>query len=381
MGIPLFIDLALCILWLLTRLFTHAAPQEEQKPVALSFRERFAGLGISLLLVLCVVGFNEYRRPDVRVNSRLILMEQQQDWEGIAKLARKHASLSNRPQAAYYAIALVHTDQIAYRMYDIRLDYDTLHVHGMDKMLNNANSLYVSECSYHAGFILTSYHNCMEQMMMTGPTVRLLRQMTKCALMRGEWELARKYLRILKEVPFEGPFIKKYEAMVGNSALVEADREMAKIRLTEPLHDSFESAYQQPLFMGYNIALAEGRSMNALVNSLCACLYAKLLPPFMARLEPLAGSTPPDIIADGILLTSQLQPELLNHFPNLNLRQMRLLNFQQAITPYMKDRPGHAEEFFERHKGYYPYYYYFGNLRATKKGYTGGTIKRDSGVN
>ena len=46
----------------------------------------------------------------------------------------------------------------------------------------------------------------------------------------------------------------------------------------------------------------------------------------------------------------------------------------------MSDRPGHAYELFGKYKGYYPYYYFFGNLKATKKGYTG-QVTSNSGVN
>ena len=37
------------------------------------------------------------------------------------------------------------------------------------------------------------------------------------------------------------------------------------------------------------------------------------------------------------------------------------------MKPYMKDRPGFARELFPKYKGYYPYYYFFGNLKATRK--------------
>jgi hypothetical protein len=167
---------------------------------------------------------------------------------------------------------------------------------------------------------------------------------------------------------------------VGNDSLVNADPEIAKIRLTEPLHDSFESMYQQPVFMGYNLALVEGRTVNALYNSLCVCLYTKLIPSFIERLEPIVGTTPPDIIADGILLSSTKMPGIEKNFTGLDLRIPRIQSFMNSVQPYMSDRPGHAYELFGKHKGYYPYYYFFGNLKATKKGYTGQTTS-NSGVN
>lgn len=51
--------------------------------------------------------------------------------------------------------------------------------------------------------------------------------------------------------------MEKYQAMVNNPEKVNADSEMARLRLTEPIHDSFENQYQQPFFMGYNLNLVE----------------------------------------------------------------------------------------------------------------------------
>jgi len=310
----------------------------------------------------------------------LLDMEYRQDWVGIQKLARANSKMSNRPMACSYAIALVQTGQIAERLYDIRLDYDSLHIHGMDWRHNNASCLYVPEGNYYGGFLESSQHACMEQMVMTGPTIRLLKLLTKCALMREEWELADKYLAVLRRVPFEKAFCEKYGAMVRRTDLVNTDKEMALIRLTEPIHDSFENQYQQPLFMGYNLMLVEGRSREALINSLCVCLYTKLMPQFVERLEPLIGTTPPSIIMDGIMLAENKNPGISQHFSGLNFRQPQLQNFLENTRQYMKDRPGHAYELFPRYKGYYPYYYFFGNLKATKKGYTS-LSSSSSGVN
>lgn len=381
LGIPFLVLLVLVICGIMIRSFSHKkVPALLGIPTDETRRDNLIQLAVCIIGMTFIVGFNELKRPYVRVITQLTAMQQEQDWNGIQKVARANAYQSNRPMACMYAIALLHTDQIAYRMYDIRLDYDSLFVHGMDGHLNNSSNMYIPEGSYHAGFPETCLHTCMEQMVMEGPTLRLLKLFIKSALMRGEWELCRKYLRILSEVPFEGDFCKKYEAMVGNDSLVNADPEIAKIRLTEPLHDSFESMFQQPTFMGYNLALVEGRSVNALYNSLCVCLYTKLMPNFMERLEPILGTTPPDIIGDGILLSAQKNPGLETRFNGLDLRIQRIQNFMNNVRPYMSDRPGHAYELFDKYKGYYPYYYFFGNLKATKKGYTGQATS-NSGVN
>lgn len=382
MGVPFLALLILSIWGIIIRSFSRKpVPALIGIPHDEAPRQNRLQLAVIVLGFAAIVSLTEMTRPYNRVICRIMAMYEQQDWNGIQKVARENAELSYRPIACYYAISLLHTGQIAERMYDIRLDYDSLYLHGMDHQHNNASCLYLPEGNYHGGFIESSIHAAMEQMVMTGPTLRLLKIQIKCALMRGEWELAKKYLRILKDVPFEGEFISKYEPMVGHDELVNADREMAKIRLTEPIHDSFENQYQQPLFMGYNLALTEGRSTDALINSLCVCLYTKLMPQFMARLEPIAGTTPPEIITDGILLASNKQPGIEQNFQGMNFRIGRIQSFMEATQQYMSDRPGHARELFNKYKGYYPYYYFFGNLKATKKGYTGANTTSNSGVN
>lgn len=393
-GIPFVVLVVLCIWAVIIRSFKlnskfkiqNSNKQTDKGQQELTHGKDFqlSTFNFQLLFIVlffaAIIGFDQWKRPYVRVICQLLDMEYRQDWAGIQKLARANANMSNRPMACTYAISLVQTGQVAERLFDIRMDYDSLHVHGMDWNHNNASVLYVPEGNYFGGFLESSQHACMEQMVMTGPTVRLLKLLTKCALMREEWELAEKYLAVLRHVPFEGAFCKKYGAMVRRNDLVNADREMALVRLTEPIHDSFENQYQQPLFMGYNLLLIEGRSREALINSLVVCLYTKLMPQFVERLEPLIGTTPPSIIMDGIMLAENKNPGISKHFTGFNFRQPQLQSFLENTRPYMKDRPKYAYELFPRYKGYYPYYYFFGNLKATKKGYTS-LSSSNSGVN
>ena len=380
-GIPFVALDVLCVWALIIRSFSRKpAPAFIGIPKDETPRQNRMQLVVIAVAMAAIIGFDMWKRPYVRVICHLLDMEYRQDWAGIQKLARANAKMSNRPMACSYAIALVQTGQIGERLYDIRLDYDSLHIHGVDGYHNNASGLYVPEGNYFGGFIESSLHASMEQMVMTGPTIRLLKLMTKCALMREEWELADKYLTTLRRVPFESAFCKKYGSMVRHVDLVNSDKEMSLIRMTEPLHDSYENQYQQPLFLGYNLVLTEGRSNNALINSLSVCLYTKLIPQFVERLEPIAGTTPPSIIMDGILLAETKNPGLSQHFKGLNYRQPQLQSFLERTRPYMSDRPGFAYKLFSQYKGYYPYYYFFGNLKATRKGYTS-LSSSNSGVN
>lgn len=327
--------------------------------------------GNFLQLAVCVIGFIvcisfvEQKRPYVRVISKMILHTMSQDWDGAIKTAHQHADQSNRPMAAHYAIALMHKNQQCDRMYDIRLDFDSLYIHGWNGKPKVSNRLFESECNFHAGLVQTAYRNCMEMMVTNGPSIRGLELMTKCALMRNEWRLAGKYLCILKDVPFESHFYRKYVKMLYTPKLINEDPEIAHIRLTEPMHDAFESSFVHPVFLGYNVRLREGRSANAAWNSMAACLYSKMMPDFVTRVVPFRNASLPENVADGILLASNGQPQLVQMFQHMDLRIQRLDGFLKGVSPYLSDRPGNARKLFDRYKGYYPYYYFFGNLHNT----------------
>lgn len=368
MGVPLLATFILSIWAIIIRSFSR-----KDMPALCSRPKDETSLQNYIQLAVCVVGlcgsvlFTQWKRPYVPVISRMMLGQINQDWNAVQQTARNNAELSHRIIAAYYAMALVQTDQIGERVYDIRLDYDSIYIHGWNREDNSGANLYIPEGSYYAGLVETGYHYAFENLVMNGPSIRTLELLTKCALMRNEWILAEKYLRILRQVPFTADFCDKYGSMVRNPKQINADPEMANIRQLQPIHDSFENVYQKPTFMGYNLSLREGRSMNAIKNSIAVCLYTKLMPNFVAHLEPLAGSTPPENFADGILLASNKFPELQKMFSNLDFRATRLEGFLQEVQPYLKDRQKYANELFPRYKGYYPYYYFFGNLKATKR--------------
>ena len=324
-----------------------------------------------VMVVLAAAPFavSHLLRPEVRVTCEMQSMMEQQDWMGMQERARKDAELSYRPIAAYYAIGLIHTGDILNKLFDIRMDYDEPYLHGFAGTDNNGLNYYQQDCDYHAGLVETAIHHGMEQMTMNGPSVRTLKLLTKCALMRGEWEVAKKYLTILGKVPFESDFIEKYSPMLYQPEMVNKDPEMAWIRTTEPIHDAMENNFIQPVFLGYNAGLVEGRSETALYYSLAVNIYTKTMDNFLMRCQPLVNAKHPlpTNCAEALAVMSGKHPEILNTFQGLEFYRDRFANFVNATRQYLSDRPTYARELFPQWKGQYGYYYFFGNLKATKK--------------
>ena len=323
----------------------------------------FIGLLLTLLPTMLTT---QLRHPYLRPVTKMQVQMMQQDWDGMAATAHANAELSYRPLAAYYAIALVHTGHLTDQMFDIRLEYDTLYLKRYGGQADNGTDYYIIDCNYHAGLIRPAMHNAMEHLTMQGPTLYSLKHLAKLSIAEMDWRLARKYLHILRQHPFEQDFVDRYSAMLDNPDAIQSDAEMATVLKTRPTRDDFEGMYQPPVFLGYNAVRMEFPSAEALMQSLMVNLYSKRMPDFLFRAQPLVGATPPKAISEGLITQAIKNQAILQAFPMLNLDMQSYRSFLSTVRNELTDRPAHARELFDRWRGYYPYYYFFGNLRATR---------------
>ena len=76
---------------------------------------------------------------------------------------------------------------------------------------------------------------------------------------------------------------------------------------------------------------------------------------------------PPRSIAEGLVTQLSKHPELIKHFPQLQMEVDRYRIFLQDAGPYMHDLEAGSDALFEKYQGYYPYYYFFGNLPSKER--------------
>ena len=105
------------------------------------------------------------------------------------------------------------------------------------------------------------------------------------------------------------------------------------------------------------------------------------MPDFLKRCQQYVGQTPPRAIAEGLALQAYKNPDILKVFPQLEMQVEQLSYFLQVAQPYMNDRERGSRELFNQFKGYYPYYYFFGNMRSTRKPGEGEVEHNKAGVN
>lgn len=334
------------------------------------------------LLLLCfsgIITFNELKRAYVRPTTYMQRCMWQQDWDAMIACAQE-CKVSCRPIAAYYAIALSQKDLLNEHLFDIQYNYEDLYLHNRTHHSDYGTSMYEADCNFYAGLLLPANRCAIEKITMEGPSAYYLKRLALIALANNENELCAKYLKILETLPFEGQFTDKYKKILQDEHLRNNDPEISKVKLMEPTYDNFEYNFRQPTFLGYNVVMLEGRSLNALKASIAACLYTKLMPDFLLRTQPLIGSTPTGSIADALTMESTKNSQIGKVFRINAFARNKYQNFLNEAKRFMKNKNEGQKQLFDQYKGYYPYYYYFGNLPSKSNQKINQTINK-SGVN
>ena len=357
-GLPviLFIVAALCaIIMSFVRKKQTLAQQKYAHWVSLVLAFITCGLLIGSTYVL--------RQNDVlcaRMQNRLL----KSDWEGIINDALS-ADRGSRPVAAYYAIALVQQNQLLERLFDFAFDYPQDGIDLGEKGQSEAG-LYEADCNFYAGLNNSSYRSAMDRHVMMGPSIYVYKRMLLCAIMNEETDLAKRYLKALKAVPFEGDFVAQCEELIQFPELIEQNDEFKKVKQLAPLETNYEQRYRRPVFLGYNVGLSYG-SDQTLITSIASTLYSKDLNRFINMalvLRQKSGGKLPPVVRQAIMIFSMKNDEVKKVFPEVCNDQVLASSFQAFVSqarPFLKDKAELRKQLKENWLGSYFYYYYCEN--------------------
>lgn len=338
-------------------------------------------LTIAALWIVCAVVAMTYAQND-RLTCAMECKMMQQDWDAMVQLSKK-ASHPTRTIAAYHALALNQNGQTATELFNLPYQYPDAHLSRKNGGFDGGMDYIVVDCNFYAGLTRSAYHEAMEQNVLEGPTIHRIKRMVQCAVIDKENALAEKYLAILKKAPFEGDFVEKYSAMLRDYNLVLQDSELASVIELQPVHDSFEQIYREPMFLGYNLALTEAKTVRGLHNSLYACLYTKDMLAFGSRILTMieSGMPLPKIYEEAIVVQNiknlamlkqlQLSPYTLQEFKDF---------MSEAFTQKQRDIDVKKKaKMYDKYRGTYEYYYYLQNI--PDENYTLPEEEKKEGVN
>ena len=195
------------------------------------------------LMLLFAVGCSWYTDHNFHKELRMQRCMEQEDWQGMLSEA---AQLDDEPTRAIVMmknLALSRLGRQGDEMYHYRTGAKAsntpIPVH-MTQIVGRA--IY-----YNYGQLNFCYRWCLEDGVEMGWRAEYLRYLTRCSLLNGEWQVARKYIGILKHTRYHRQWAEEQERFIDNEEALRAD-----------------AAYG-PIFhmMGYDDQLA---SDNALVE-------------------------------------------------------------------------------------------------------------------
>lgn len=322
-------------------------------------------LGLVAALVL-TIGLFGYAQAVPQQNTRLVCtmqrMLEQRNWEGMRRCGLE-ARQPDRGVAAYYALGLMQLDRLPDDLFAIHFHYPKVSIDNRAGEHLDGAELYTGDLNFYSGLINPAYQEAMTSFVADGPSVITIKLMALCAVLNGEKPLAERYFHMLRQQPFEGAFIEKYEPLVQHPEKLTDYPELKLAYDLRPTKDSFEQFYKQPLFLGYYTEINAARVLQALRLSYAACLYAKALPQLAQRVAFMRGQQLPQPVEDALAIMALRDPSVLKLHPISQFTQMRLQEFLTRVAQLgVEDRKKTGEALRDDYENYYPFYYFFENL-------------------
>ncbi len=152
------------------------------------------------------------------------------DWDGVLDIAKSETTEPNRLMVLLKDVALFKKGEAGDKMY-YYADGDSVPNAPFEVRMPQVGGLMVYLQYGQTNFC---YRWCLENGVEYGWRVEDLKYVTKCALLNGEWQLAKKYINILKSTLYYKEWAERYEPMLANHSLVKKDKELGGIM---PLKD------------------------------------------------------------------------------------------------------------------------------------------------
>lgn len=195
-------------------------------------KSKWLGAKPLVSLIVCVLALGSvfaFRNtdPNFRLTLTLDRALQNGDWQGALDRAKAFKEEPTRLNTALADVAAIRLGVAGDELFALPIgsaDYQTARAL---RVMHEAGALPIS---YHLGFSNYAYRWAMESKVEFGANVEQLKYFAKCALINGEYPLARKYLRILSLTANHKDWAEKYMAYANDPSLIDADSELSSIK-------------------------------------------------------------------------------------------------------------------------------------------------------
>lgn len=192
---------------------------------ALLYRLINIGLLAGIPFIVDIANFDDY---NYHAEMRMYHAAKECRWDDVLEESANYQSTPTREMVILNHIALFNTGKVGTQMFSYNnfgkapQVYDSLKVH----MVQTAGPLIY----YHHGKTNFAIRWCVENGVEFGNNFDELQVLINCALVNGEWEVAKKYLEILKNSIYYKEWAEKYMPIVYNPSLIKNYHEFDNVR-------------------------------------------------------------------------------------------------------------------------------------------------------
>ncbi len=198
----------------------------------LAYKELRLSWALSLLCIgLACWGVSKRWERDTNFHKEVAMNNaiERLDWEGVLRISLDQDMGEPMPPTRVMVmmknLALFRLGRIGDEMFRYPEGAEQQHAPWQVRMTQVGGKLLY----YHYGKEGFCYRWCMEDGVEFGWSVDVLKYMTKTSLLTHDWEVAQKYINILKKTLFHKEWAEKYEALVRHPELMAEDEEMKPI--------------------------------------------------------------------------------------------------------------------------------------------------------
>lgn len=231
----LLLTLAYRFLWMKE---SAVVPQKDtKKGKGFTFKVQWLVQGAILLVLAGCVNHFWYKDDNFHHELRMQRCLEQADWEGVIAEGQKQEGEPTR------AIVMMHNLALS------RLGRQCSEMGNFPKGSKKPNTplpVYMYHVAgrmmlYHYGLTNECHRLCMEDGVEMGWSVELLQYLTRCAIINGEKQVARKYLDLLRQTQFYGDWADRMEKLLNDPQQLANDSETGPITHMRHYSDRLEA--------------------------------------------------------------------------------------------------------------------------------------------
>ena len=317
---------------------------------------------LSVAFLSLIAFFGSYREANYRALIKLVRMSDSMQWKEMLQ----YATSINHPTRgvnAYRIIAANARGQLNKRIFDVQLPLSA-----SQSPYTMEAAVYLSDEFLHASFLAMAQSTAMDEWIEIGENYRTLKRFVVIALLRGEDDLAMRYIRIMKDAPVLRSTAEELEQYVENKELFFEKypiyRQIVENRLEED-HPQLIHNHLSSFYLWYDHLTGVNIERRLLANLYQRRVDAAVNEYILFRRSGWSAPVP-EWFSEAVVIKS-IREGNFYAVQQLKIAPMLVQKVQACFSDFSKFRGDQmmeaGEKLYPKYRGMYCYYYLLNNYK------------------